>query len=134
MMLDQKGIGQSVDIYDEIEPPKYWIMIGMILTVVTFCIAARFVDNSMPFFAALASGVLWLLISVTWHLRHRTLLWLQLTIVAVLHAIFLAVIPWPENVSFGLLFTPLVALDALGCHKIIIYTLKKYDQKLHSKG
>ena len=69
-----------------------------------------------------------MLIGLTWPLRHRALLWVLLVFIAGTHLLFLLTAPLPSKISYGIAFSPLVAIDIYLFWKLIIFFLKLFDR------
>jgi len=114
-------------IYDQVEPPKALLYIGLPISVAVFIGTAHFTDSSAPFFAAVSVGIICLIIGLTWPLRRRWLLWVLIGTVAVLHVAALLLVRFPAEVSFGISFAPLGGLDTWIFWRAIIWILRKAD-------
>jgi hypothetical protein len=117
----------DVDIYSEFDPPTFIAPVGLFVGFFVLFVGSKFSESSAPFFAALSVGVVSMLIGATWPLRNRKMLWILIILVSLFHIIFIILTPFPARVSYGIVFTPVVALDAFLCWKLIVAILKLTD-------
>ena len=107
--------------------PKSLGIIGLVIGSAAFGVAAAFSSTSLPFFVALSAAVITMLVGATWPWRTRKLLWLTLAIITAAHVVLLLYAPFPEEVSFGFMFTPLVVIDVLVSWQLVVTVLKLSD-------
>jgi hypothetical protein len=118
---------ESNDVYADFSPPKYLGLVGSIIGIGAFCAVAALSNSSAPFFAAMSVAVITMLIGLTWPLRARPLLWVLMALIALIHIAALLLIPFPEKVSYGLLFAPLFGLEIFALWRGTIGILKMAD-------
>ena len=117
----------ETDIYNEIDPPKQLFAIGTVAVLVVFIVTTCIREDAAPLFAAFSAGVLCLLLGLTWQLRRRKMLWVILTGIGLLHVAAITMVRFPERISYGVLFAPLVCLDTYIFWKLTVSVLKVLD-------
>lgn len=104
-------------------PNSAIFLMALVALPVGFLLAAN--DQSgRGFVAALSIFGLGSLFVILKDLTTSTAFWAALAGVAVLHIALVFLVPWPREVYFGALATPLVVADMYLCAKLIVFLVR----------